>query len=229
MTLTVVNETTYKNLRIAIDNKVYQIKKGENLINDVPSNFKMSVSISDKNSVGVYWFFVLIDGFIVEDSIVARVNCNSQYDITLQGESNTIVLDDIKAYPENDCCCEYHSVILKTNDAIINSAIHTLTDFKKVKKKFIACELLIAGLLPVVFALLVLFAVMQEPVFLVLALLFLLFSQFAFRKVAKVNFYFNDETANQYLNEAIIREINREIEKKDKPGLFRRILEKILK
>lgn len=229
MTLNVINNTTYKNLMITTEGKECVLRKGENYINDLPQNFNFAVKILDENKVGIYWLWVLIDGFINDDSIVARVNCNSQYDFTLQKENSTIVLDNINAYPENDSCCEYHSVVLKTNDVTINSVTHTLTDFKKVRRKFIACELNIAGFLPVVLVLLVLFAVLQEPVLLIVDLLILLISQFAFRKVAKVNYYFNDETANQYLNEAIIRKVNREIEKKDKPGIIRRILDKILK
>lgn len=227
MTLTLINKTYYKNIHVCIDDKGYRLKAGENIIKDVPQEFKLAVKILDENKVNIAWLWVLLDHFIDSEGIFAHIHCNSFYDIVAQNDMCNIILNDLDAIsmPEH-CPCKFHSVFLETDGATVNSVNHVLTDCKKVKKKFISLELLLAGCLPLLILFIILYVVTLDSLFITLCLVSSLFFFFSVNTIKKTLKCFNDTTANLSLCEAISDRLQHEKTKKNKQSLIKRFLNK---
>lgn len=216
MNLRIVNETSYKKMRITCDDKSVILKRNENttLCLNSPSA-KIKIDILDKNRtfffitalLDLWWFEIL-----TTDTAVFYLNCSTSFDIVCNEPNETLVLKYLD-YTEKETHCDYSSVYVKNNNSTISNIKFFSENVNKIRNKTIRNLLLFVSGVP--FIALFLYFFIEKPDF---SMLFVALLIFAFctvpsiLKSIKVWKYCKNEYINIFLSqkETILRQNNGE-------------------
>ncbi len=216
MNLKIVNETSYKKIRVTCDDKSVVMKKGESTTLSLDSQkSKIQIDILDKNRTFFFvtallelWWFEIF----TTDSAFFYLNCITSFDIVCNEPNETLVLKDLDC-TEKNTQCSFNSVYVKNDNSEISNVTYFAENAKKVRNKTIRNLLLFVSGLPVITLFLWLFV--KEPDFGMLIALILIFSFFtvpSILKSIKIWKYCKNEYINMFLSqkEAILRQNNDE-------------------
>ena len=216
MNLRIVNETSYKKMRITCDNKSVILKKNESTTLCLDSQgAKIQIDILDKNRtfffitalLELWWFEIL-----TTDTAVFYLNCSTSFDLVCNESSEILVLKYLD-YTEKETHCDYSSVYVKNNNSTISNIKFFAENVNKVRNKTIRNLLLFVSGLP--FIALFLYFFIEKPDFSMLLVILLIFAFFtvpSILKSIKIWKYCKNEYINVFLSqkEAILRENNGE-------------------
>lgn len=138
MNLRIVNETSYKKIRIICDNKITLLKKNEVATFNYDSDrTRIQIDVLDKNRT---FFFILalfdiwIWDFITTDSAVFSLNCSISFDVICGESTETLVLKNFD-YTEKVTHCDFNSVYVKNNNSTISNIKFFSENIKKLRNK----------------------------------------------------------------------------------------------
>ena len=216
MNLRIVNETSYKKIRITCDNKSVILKRNESttLCLDSQSE-KIKIDILDKNRtfffitalLDLWWFEIL-----TTDSAVFYLNCSTSFDIVCNEPNETLVLKYLD-YTEKETHCDYSSVYVKNNNSTISNIKFFSENVNKVRNKTIKNLLVFISGIPFIALFLYWFVKDDESAWLILSFLIFVFLTIpSILKSIKVWKYCKNEYINQILSEkeALLRQNNGE-------------------
>ena len=211
MKVNIINQTPYKQIKVAFNNKEFILKKEESVSEYVSdNNFKVDVFVYEKNNATLNWFLALINGFIDDECVLNDLYCNVSFNVAMTAESDaTIVLKDL-VYRDDKIGYIYNSVYVESNDSAINNITYNLTDTEKPRKKSLFYYICICSMLPLLLILSV-FLVLYGDILSFVAILFLLFcySIPSWKKASKIKHYYSDNFANEVLlNQAMKQKQN---------------------
>lgn len=224
MKLTLVNDTSYKDIRVVLDSREHFLKKGENIFEEIPNELQLKVNIYDKNKV-YFWSMILLNilffDWLVGDELgSAQLMCNSDYIIATNGDECIVKLSSMSATSKNGI--SYSSVYLDTSSRI-ESVFHSINDKENTKKKLKKRNVQVILFSVVISVLLLLINVGIAVCFAVLSLFEVVPSVIRLLKIKDI---FSDEWAGLILNEKILEV---EEEKRNPKGLVESVFGSVFK
>lgn len=207
MQINIINQTSYKQIKLAFNNKEFMLKKEETVSEYVSdNNLKIDVVVFEKNSVSLNLFLALINGFIDDESVVNWLVCNASFNITMTESDATIILKDLE-YRDDKKGYIYNSVYFECNDNTIDTLTYKLTDVEKARKKSLFYYIFICSMLPVLLILLGIL-LLYGDILAIIAIIFTLFFDAvpSWKKAAKVKYYYTDNFANEALISQAIKQ-----------------------
>ncbi len=216
MNLRIVNETSYKKIRITCDNKSVILKRNESTTLCLDSqSAKIKIDILDKNRT-IFFITALLDlwwfEILTTDSAFFYLNCSTSFDIVCNEPNETLVLKYLD-YTEKETRCDYSSVYVKNNNSTISNIKFFSENVNKVRNKTIRNLLLFVSGLPFIALFLYFFIEKLDISMLLVALLIFAFCTVpSILKSIKIWKYCKNEYLNMFLlqKEAILRQNNGE-------------------
>lgn len=205
MKFILINNTSYKDIRVEFGSREHFLKSGENVFENAPADLQLKVKIHDKSKV-YFWSMLLLNvilfDFMAGDEVgTANLVCDSEYIISATGDECVIELSNISALAKNGI--SYCSVFLNTQ-AQIQRAVHSINNVEHTRKEFVKKN---AWFLSLVTGIVALICLLNAGVGLVIGLLSLFFTIPCFARIVKSKKLFSSEQANLLLNEQIAQEI----------------------
>lgn len=224
MKLTLVNDTSYKDIRVVLGSREHFLKKGENIFEEIPNELQLKVNIYDKNKV-YFWSMILLNilffEWLVGDELgSAQLMCNSDYIIATNGDECIVKLSSMSATSKNGI--SYSSVYLDTSSRI-ESVFHSINDKENTRKKLKKRNVQVILFSVVISVLLLLINVGIAVCFAVLSLFEVVPSVIRLLKIKDI---FSDEQAGLILNEKILEV---EEEKRNPKGLVESVFGSVFK
>ena len=211
MKVNIINQTPYKQIKVAFNNKEFILKKEETVSEYVSdNNFKVDVFVYEKNNATLNWFLALINGFIDDECVLNDLYCNVSFNVAMTAESDaTIVLKDL-VYRDDKIGYIYNSVYVESNDSAINNITYNLTDTEKPRKKSLFYYIFICSWMPTLLALLSIF-LLYDDILAIIAFIIIFFTDSvpSWKKAAKIKYYYSDNFVNEVLlNQAMKQKQN---------------------
>ncbi len=207
MKLKLINNTSYKDIRVELDSIEYYLKKGENVFDVSSSDFQLKINVYDKSTV-YFWSMllcsVLFFDFILGDEIgSANFVCNSNYFLSSNRDECVVVLSKVSV----DKRGVSHSSVFANTYAQINEVKHTLNENVKVKKKFVKRNV---QLLMLIAILLIPFFLWDGKVGFGVGLFSLFFSVPCIIRLISLKKIFSDKYITDKLNKQIVKELRKQ-------------------
>ena len=139
MQLNIVNESSYKNLKIICNGKTFSLNK-ENAITslDIDNNTNVEIQVFEKNRVLLNLLFALVDGFVDGESVINSLVCDLSFDICETDDLQTLIIKDLE-YRDDKNGYIYESVYIENIN--VSNLVYRLTNTAKTRKKaFIFCS-----------------------------------------------------------------------------------------
>ena len=93
MKVNIINQTPYKQIKVAFNNKEFILKKEESVSEYVSdNNFKVDVFVYEKNNATLNWFLALINGFIDDECVLNDLYCNVSFNVAMSAESDATIV-----------------------------------------------------------------------------------------------------------------------------------------
>ena len=200
MQLNIVNESSYKNLKIICNGKTFSLNK-ENAITslDIDNSTNVEIQVFEKNRVLLNLLFALVDGFVDGESVINSLVCDLSFDICETDDLQTLIIKDLE-YRDDKNGYIYESVYIENIN--VSNLVYRLTNTAKTRKKALFYYVFIVSWLPVILALLSYYFLVKGNVLAILAsiLILLVFAIPSWKKASRVKKYYSNEFANEKLN-----------------------------
>lgn len=183
MKLEIINNSTYKNIKIICDNTEYNLNNS--LIVNLNYDYHIKIYIIEKNRFNFNLPAVLTSSFTHKDSWCSII-CNLEFDIDEKLDAETIEIN-------NTCLVfkkryTFETVEVNSLGGRIKNIEYSQTDTKEIRKKHSRFNLLITSFLPVIVLNIVLCIIDQDILFLLAAIFgFCIFSIPSFFDIQKFN------------------------------------------
>lgn len=201
MNINFQNNTYYKQLMLVCDGRKYILNKGLTLPVYTNSNrVHLTVYVSDKNRVMLNWLFILIDGFVDDESVINALQCNTEFDLCFPDTCvcETISIEDIEARDTNQCI--YSAVYLNNNNMTVNRCRDFIKEWKKQKRKASFYHIVITSALPILLFVLGCFFIQGNIWAGVSAILILVFFSIpSWLKATRLKRFYDDANAHTLL------------------------------
>lgn len=222
MQLNIVNESSYKNLKIVCNGKTFSLNK-ENTITslDIDNNTNVEIQVFEKNRVVLNLLFALVDGFVDGESVINSLVCDLSFDICETDDLQTLIIKDLE-YRDDKNGYIYESVYIENIN--VSNLVYRLTNTAKTRKKALFYYVFIVSWLPFILALLGYYFLVKGNVLAILAsiLILFVFAIPSWKKASRVKKYYSNEFANEKLN----AEYNKIITKNNKNDMPKDIIGK---
>lgn len=198
MNITIINESSYKNLNIVLNGKVFSLNRNNMSCNlDVDDNTKIEIQVLEKNRVLLNLLFALVDGFIDGESVINSLVCDVSFNVYTD-KSQTLIIKDLECRDDKNGYI-YESVYIENNT--ISNLFYRLTDTNKARKKALFYYIFIVSWLPLITALSGYYILVARDIstLLISLLLLFVFAIPSWKKASKVNKYYSNEYANEML------------------------------
>ena len=152
MQLNIVNESSYKNLKIICNGKTYSLNKDNTITSlDIDNNTNVEIQVFEKNRVLLNLLFALVDGFVDGESVINSLVCDLSFDICETDDLQTLIIKDLE-YRDDKNGYIYESVYIENIN--VSNLVYRLTNTAKTRKKALFYYVFIVSWLPVILALL---------------------------------------------------------------------------
>ena len=197
MQLNIVNESSYKNLKIICNGKTYSLNKDNTITSlDIDNNTNVEIQVFEKNRVLLNLLFALVDGFVDGESVINSLVCDLSFDICETDDLQTLIIKDLE-YRDDKNGYIYESVYIENIN--VSNLVYRLTNTAKTRKKALFYYVFIVSWLPVILALLGYYFLVKGNVLAILAsiLILLVFAIPSWKKASRVKKYYSNEFANE--------------------------------
>lgn len=206
----VVNHTSDNSLKIAFNGENYLLERGQSVsFKSTETPVRLSVTPSDKNRVIVNLFFVLLNKYVDDESIINFLICDVDAVVENVENDAVIIVNDLKCRDDRGDYI-YKSVNFHCTGCSIANVRYQLKEFSSEKAKALLFYIFFCSALPLLILLLGVFLYFKNTkiFFSVLAvfafiLVFFLFSLPAFKKAEKVRMHYNNEYADNVLHKEV--------------------------
>lgn len=136
MLVNLLNKTEYKKIRVLCEGREYQIEQNKTVTIDVQKRFSLKVFTGEKNRTLFNWLFLLIDGFVDEDSIINTIYYDAEFDLEASDSEGvkTISIETLEKRNDSELVLLY-SVYLYSDNVVVLNTQYIPTDTKKQQRK----------------------------------------------------------------------------------------------
>lgn len=195
MLVELLNNTEYKKIKVICDGKDFFIEQNKTVTVDVGERFNLKVFTEEKNRTMLNWLFLLIDGFVDENSIVNIVYCDAEFEITASDMENVkkISFETLEKRNDSELILLY-SIYPNSENVEVLGTRYIPTNTDKQQRKSRRYLLFLASLLWVVIPLVI--NMIYYGSFwnvIVIAFLLIFFTVPSFKKLRYLKSSFSDE------------------------------------
>lgn len=136
MLVELLNNTEYKKIKVLCDGREVFITQNETVTINVCERFNLKVFTEEKNRTMLNWLFLLIDGFVDENSIVNIVYCDAEFDIVASDTENVkkISFETLEKRNDSELILLY-SVYLNSENVEVLGTRYIPTNTDKQQRK----------------------------------------------------------------------------------------------
>ena len=195
MLVNLLNNTSYKKIKVLCGGKEYFIRQNETVTVDIRERFNMKIFTGEKNHLYYNFFDLLVDGWTDDEGIINDINYDAEFEIEAYGsdEVKGISVDNLEARDDHRQFI-YNSVYLNSEKVKVLNTKYLPTDTKKQKRRSVFYLICLSSFLWALIPALV-GIILNGSIWLllVIAFLFFAFTVPSFKKAGRLKWHFSEE------------------------------------
>lgn len=194
MLVNLLNNTSYKKIKVLCGGKEYFIRQNETVTVDIRERFNMKIFTGEKNHLYYNFFDLLVDGWTDEEGIVNDINYDAEFELEADGTEGTkvITVDDLEARDDHRQFI-YNSVYLNSENVKVLKTQYLPTDTKKQKRRSWLYLVCFSSWIWMIIPLVVGAFGADSPLPLLAALFFFIVGAPSFKKAGRLKWHFSEE------------------------------------